>query len=64
MLSYDPERWDGGRVGWRSGGREAQQGEDICMHIADSLCCTVEMNTALQSNYTPIKNKLKIKHKK
>ena len=51
-------------VGWRRGGREAQQGEDICMHIADSLCCTVEMNTTLQSNYTPIKNKLKIKHKK
>ena len=36
------EGWDGG-----VGGREAQQGEDICMHIADSLCCTAEMNTTL-----------------
>ena len=25
------------------------------MHRADSLCCTAETNTALQSNYTPVK---------
>ena len=25
------------------------------IHIADSLCCTAETNTTLQSNYTPIK---------
>ena len=25
------------------------------MHNADSLFCTVEINTTLQSNYTPIK---------
>ena len=35
--------------------REAQEGEDICIHIADSLYYTAETNTALQSNYTPIK---------
>ena len=29
--------------------------EDICIHIADSLCYTAETNTTLQSNYTPIK---------
>ena len=28
---------------------------DICIHIADSLCCKAEINTILQSNYTPIK---------
>ena len=33
--------------GMRSGGREAQQGEDVCMHTADSLHYTAEMNTTL-----------------
>ena len=28
-------------------------------HIADSLCYTVETNTTLESNYTPIKISLK-----
>ena len=36
-------------------GKEIQKGGDICIHIADSLCCTVEGNTILESNYTPIK---------
>ena len=27
----------------------------ICIYIADSLCCKAEINTILQSNYTPIK---------
>ena len=44
------------RVGWRgSDGREGQQGRDVCIHIADSLSCTAESNTAVKSNYTPIK---------
>ena len=25
-------------------GKEIQRREDICIHIADSLCCTVETN--------------------
>ena len=29
------------------GGRKAQEGRDICVHIADTLCCTEETNTAL-----------------
>ena len=29
----------------------------MCVHIADSLCCITETNTALKSNYTPIKKK-------
>ena len=29
------------------GGREKQEGGDILTHIADSLHCTVESNTAL-----------------
>ena len=32
---------------------------DTCVHIANSLCCTVETSTTLQSNYTPIKINLR-----
>ena len=39
------------------GGRQSQEGEDICIHIAGSHCCTAETNTTLSSNYTPIKKK-------
>ena len=28
-------------------GRKAQEGGDICTHIADSLCCTAETDTIL-----------------
>ena len=38
-------------------GREAQEGGDICRHIADSLCCTAETNTTFQCNYAPILKK-------
>ena len=31
-----------------------QEGGDICMLIADSLCCAAKTNTTLQSSYTPI----------
>ena len=48
-----PKRWDGGWEGG-SGGRGY-----ICIYIANSLCCIAETNTILQSNYTPIKKKLK-----
>ena len=33
--------------GWDGGGREAQEGGDICVHIADSWCGTAETNTVL-----------------
>ena len=36
------------------GGREVQEGGDICVHIAESLLCTEETNTTLY-NYTIIK---------
>ena len=29
------------------GGRGIQTGGDICIHVADSCCCTVEMDTIL-----------------
>ena len=29
------------------GGREAQEGGDICIHIANSRCCMAETNTTL-----------------
>ena len=33
------------------------EGGDICIVIADSLCCIAETDTTLYDNYTPIKNK-------
>ena len=29
------------------GAREVQEGEDVCIHIPDSLPCTAETNTIL-----------------
>ena len=43
------------RDGMGISGREGYEGGDICIHIADSLRCTAETNTALENNYTPIK---------
>lgn len=41
--------------GWdRRGRSEAHERGGSCIHRADSLCCTAEMNRILQSNYTPI----------
>ena len=48
--------------GWdRRGGprRDAQEGGDICILMADSCYCLAETNTTLYSNYPPVKNKLK-----
>ena len=53
MLCDDLEGWDG-----EMGGREAQRGEDICIRITDSLCCTAETNKTLYINYTPLKKEL------
>ena len=39
----------------KKGGREAQEGRDICIHIVDSLCCTGETNTTSNIFYTPMK---------
>ena len=33
---------------------EAPEGGDICLHTADSFCCTAETSTTLSSNSTPI----------
>ena len=41
MLCDDLDGWDG------EGEREVQEGGDICIHIADSLCCTAETNATL-----------------
>ena len=44
MLCDDLEGWD------REDGREAQKGGgygDMCMHMADLLCCATETNTVL-----------------
>ena len=41
MLCDALEEWDGG------GGTEFQEGEDICIHMADSHCCMEETKTVL-----------------
>ena len=46
----DLEGWKGSR-----GGRDTQEGRDICIHMAASCGCTAETNTTLQSSYIPIK---------
>ena len=38
-------------VGWEW---EVQEGRAICVLVADSRCCMVEVNTILQSNDPPI----------
>ena len=35
-----------GLVAW-DGGRELQEGGDVCMHMADSLRCAADTNTTL-----------------
>ena len=40
-LRGDLEGWDWGRAG-----REGHEGRDMCTHVADSLPCTAETNTA------------------
>ena len=40
---------------WKGGSR----GRRLCIHIADSCCCTAENNTTLESNYPPIKKERK-----
>ena len=51
MLCDYLKEWDGGQ--WR----EAQEGQGICIPIADSHYSTAETSTALSSNYPSIKNK-------
>ena len=48
MLCDDLDGYDG------EAKREIQEGGDICIHTADSLCSTILSNT-----YTPIKKKKK-----
>ena len=40
-------------------GKAIQKTEDICLYMADSLCCTAENNITLSRKYTPIKFFLK-----
>ena len=47
MLCDDLDGWDG--VGDE---REVQEGEDICIHIADSLHCTAETNNTVKQLYS------------
>ena len=39
--------------------REAQEGDDVGIIMADLCCCTAETNTTSQSNFPSIKNTFK-----
>ena len=39
------------RVEW-GGGKEAQEGGDICIHTADSRCCASETNNTVKQLYS------------
>ena len=45
MLCDHLEGWD--REGGREGDTRGRGYGDICIHIADSLCCTAETNATL-----------------
>ena len=40
-------------------GKEIQKRGDICINLADSLCCMAETNTTFKNSYIPIKINLK-----
>ena len=49
-------------VGWGWGGRQVQEGGNMCVQVADAVCCRAETNNIvkqLYSNYTVIKTKQK-----
>ena len=52
--------WQPKQVRWHGegGGREVQEGGDICIPMADSYWRMAETITILWSNYPPIKNKI------
>ena len=54
MFCDNLEGWD--VVG---GEGEIQEGKDIRILMADSCFCVAETNTTLESNYPPVKNKVK-----
>ena len=43
-------------------GKEIEKGGDICIHVADPVCCAAENNTTLQSSYPPIENKYRTRN--
>ena len=55
VLCDDLEGWD-----WGENGREVPRRGDICIHVADSLCCAAETNRILQNNYTLINTQQEI----
>ena len=57
--SWCPVTRERGGVG--ESGREVQEGGNLCILMTDAHCYTAETNTILQSNYPPIKNKLRLK---
>ena len=55
MICDDLEAWDG-----RGNGSETQEKGDVRILMAGSCCCAAETSTEVQSNYPPVKNKIKM----
>ena len=51
-----PIQWWPGWVGFGVDGREAQEGEDLYIHVTDSLRCIAETNMTLESNHVQAKS--------
>ena len=52
------EGWNGAEGSEREVQEKGDIYNSICIHRADSFHCIAENNTTLQSNYTPIKEKI------
>ena len=46
-IKWSRSNWGDELEGYGGGGGEAQEGEGICVLIADSHCCIAETNTTL-----------------
>ena len=44
---------------WWPNGKEIQKRGDMCIHIADSLCCTAETMQHCKATILQLKNKIK-----
>ena len=57
MLHGNAQKKKNRILGYKGGGKEVEEGSNICIPVADSCWCMTETSTTLQSNYPPVKFK-------